>query len=235
LLAALAFLAVAPGWVSAQTFGGWVGLFDTEMLRWLENENQLSDRCGDAGPDIDACYIRTLAPLVRVFTARIEPSDEAARIGDIIVVATPGRGLSAHVRIGDDAEPVPWRPDLFDVDWGYGPYMHQTFVTQYGNWFLLPREPFATPVWLEVSADEIGPRIREIGAGDIVELDGAGWFVIGADAQGLTLRPEQPADMWCEEGDPPAIEPDPGRRFDRADLLDESGHLRLRPKYLRGC
>ena len=79
------------------------------------------------------------------------------------------------------------------------------------------------------------PTDLAITEGEIVEWNGSGWFVVAAEPEALLLRPEQPADMWCQEGNPPAIIPTEPQRFTRADLADSRGHLLLRPKYPKGC
>ena len=41
--------------------------------------------------------------------------------------------------------------------------------------------------------------------------------------------------MWCVEGEPPSIVPVEPTRFTREELLDPTGHLLVRPKYMKGC
>jgi len=71
--------------------------------------------------------------------------------------------------------------------------------------------------------------------GAIVEMSGSSWYVIAAEPDALLVRAEQPADLWCEEGDPPAVMPSDPIHFSRAELLDSDGHFALRLKYLKGC
>ena len=66
-------------------------------------------------------------------------------------------------------------------------------------------------------------------------MDGTGWTVLDTEPDVLHLRPEQPADFWCGEGEPPVAEPGGQLRYTRAELSDERGHLRFRLKYLKGC
>jgi len=66
-------------------------------------------------------------------------------------------------------------------------------------------------------------------------MSGSSWNVLAAEPDALLVRAEQPADLWCQEGDPPAVTPSDSIRFSRAELLDSDGHLALWLKYLKGC
>jgi hypothetical protein len=166
---------------------GWVGLFSTDMLGWLENENRLSALCGE--PSVDRieewtkCQAEKTSPAIFALPVMREPDPGAERLGTIIVSAVPGSGLTAHYLPVGESRAQAFTPDLCDRDWGYGPYFHV----------------------LEV-------------------VDGS-----------VRVRPEQPADMWCDEGDPPPLEPFKETILTPADLYDQKGHLTIRPKYLRGC
>ena len=126
-------------------------------------------------------------------------------------------------------------PDLYLQDFGYGPYFHQTFVRRQGDWFLLPRNPWATEVWLHRPGEQAQASVIDVQAGDIIELNGEGMVVVAAESDALSLCSEQPADLWCEEGDPPALVAVTPSRLTRPELLDGDGHLVIRPKYLKGC
>ena len=60
-------------------------------------------------------------------------------------------------------------------------------------------------------------------------------YVVGAESDALSLRSEQPADSWCEEGAPPPLAAEEPIRYTRDELVDSNGHLVIRPKYLQGC
>ncbi|MDH4044795.1 MAG: hypothetical protein OEW06_10075 [Gemmatimonadota bacterium] len=215
-------------------FRAWVGLYDPAHLGRLENENRLGQLCTDSST-LAECYAEQLAPAVAVYPLYAEPDTTSRPIGDLLVVATPGRGLTTHFRAAGARDAVTFTPDLFLQDWGYGPFLHQTISAQQGSWFQLPRRPWDEPVWVyRPSENELG-SVTFVQAGDILEMRGAGWYVVAAEPDALVLRPEQRADLWCEEGDPPPLTPADPTRFSRAELLDADGHLVFRLKYLKGC
>jgi hypothetical protein len=234
----LAFLVLgalwAPGVRSQEGFRAWVGLYDPGQLGWLENENRLRDLCTDSST-FARCYSENLAPLVSLYSLHAEPDSSSRLIGDLIVVAVPGRGLSAHFRAAGSQQAVRFTPDLFLQDWGYGPYFHQTISGQSGNWFRLPQVPWGEEVWLYRESESELSSVLVVRAGEIVENDGSSWYVIAAETDALLVRAEQPADLWCEEGDPPALTPTEPTRLSREALLDADGHLAIRLKYLKGC
>ena len=214
-------------------FRAWVGLYEPADLGWLENENRLGELCADPSTLVE-CYARCLSPRVSLHELRSLPSESSDRIGDLVVAATPGRGLSAHFRAAGSIESTRFALDLFLQDWGYGPYFHQTLSEERGDWIRLPPDPWETEVWLSRGSDGSFPVI-EIQNGDIIEMGDTGWFVVAAERDALLLRPEQSGDHWCEGGDPPEIEATEPTRFSRAQLVDSAGHLLFRLKYLKGC
>jgi hypothetical protein len=222
---------VAP---PAHAFQAWVGLYDPAQLTWLENENQIDVLCADA-PDPYACREEMLGPAVSVYDLRRAPDEAAEALGELIIVAVPGRPLSARFRARGSTGTVPFKPDLYLSDWGYGPYFHHTFISRDADWFQLPRGPWKETVWIRrvVEGGHVG--VLAIQAGDAIEMDGTGWTVLDTEPDALLLRPEQPADFWCGEGEPPEAEPGEERRYTRAELSDGQGHLRFRLKYLKGC
>jgi hypothetical protein len=217
---------------------GWVGLFSTDMLGWLENENRLSALCGE--PSVDRieewtkCQAEKTSPAIFALPVMREPDPGAERLGTIIVSAVPGSGLTAHYLPVGESRAQAFTPDLCDRDWGYGPYFHQTILEREDGWFLLPEDPFPEAVWVEIGrAGE--PRVERPYAGEVVGTAAGDMVVLEVVDGSVRVRPEQPADMWCDEGDPPPLEPFKETILTPADLYDQKGHLTIRPKYLRGC
>lgn len=230
-------LGAAASNVQAQNgFLGWVGLYDPDALGRLENENRWPELCPQDADDFARCHAAAMAPSVSVYPLHREPDAASPRVGDLIVLTVPGRGLSAHYHAAGANEVVHFVPDLYLGDWFYGPYFHQTVVERRGDWFRLPRGPWPSAVWLRRDSDRDTPTTMFVLPGDILEMDGTGWFVVAAEEDALLLRAEQTADMWCEGLDPPPpLEPDEPTRYRRAELLDAEGHLTISPKYMKGC
>ncbi len=229
----LALLSV-PRIYAQEGFRAWVGLHDPAHLGWLENENHLGELCTDSSTLSD-CYSKHLAPLVSVYPLHIEPDSSSHRLGDLIVVSVPGRGHSSHFRVAGSRQGTPFTPDLFLQDWGYGPFFHQTVSAQSGNWFKLPRGPWEEEVWVHRESESERSSMIPVQPGNIIEMGGSSWYVLAAESDALLLRPEQPADLWCEQGDPPTVIPTEPTRFSRKEFLDSDGHLVFRLKYLKGC
>lgn len=227
-------LVAAPAIQAQEGFRGWVGLHNPERHGWLENENRIGELCADSA-DPAACRAEMLAPAVDVYALHAEPDESSAQIGDLLVQATPGRGLTAQFRAAGAETVISFVPDVFLQDWGYGPYFHQTIVEQEGDWFQLPPDPWEAQVWLRRGNETSPSSVIYVQPQDIVEIDGKGLYVVAAEPDALLLRAEQPADLWCREGDPPPLIPDEPTRYSRTDLVDARGHLRMRPKYMKGC
>ena len=223
----------------------WVGLYSLELIGWLENENRLDEICGRGAlqpTEVYRCREAALEPKVLAIPLRTGPSDEARIVGRLIVVAVPGRGLSAHYTpsgtpeaTGRETAVVPLNPDLYLRDWGYGPYFHHSFLQRDGNWFLLPERPFEQAVWIDI--EEAFGHVSLIGVseGDILTSPDGDWFVEGVREDGIRVRDEQPADQWCEPTDAPPVQPAPVHLRPNRELRDNHGHLLIRPKYLKGC
>lgn len=219
------------------TTPSWLGLFHADMLQWLENENRLPELCPAslAQERKAACRAAALAPKTWSFGLFAKPDANAPLVGHLVIVATPGHGLKAGIRGPREAEPTYFEPDLFDADWGYGPYFHQTVVKKRGAWVQLPAGPLPASAWLNTADITGSATFHEIATGEIYALGEESWTILEVSPDGLRVRPEQPADMWCEEGKPPLLAPFEPTLLKAKDLLDAQGHLRLKVKYMRGC
>jgi hypothetical protein len=204
-----AALSSIPEANAQEAFRAWVALYDSQQTSWLENENRVNsgELCREAS-DFSECYSAMMRPYVSVHELRAEPDETSGVVGELIIVAVPGRGLSSHFRSSGSAGSVVFLPDLFLQDWGYGPYFHHTLSQKQGNWFQLPPDPWGEAVWIHLGQDSLDSSVISVTAGDIIDLNGAGMYVVSAAANSLTLRAEQPGDLWCEVGDPPPILPE---------------------------
>ena len=185
---------LAPTGVSQEAFPAWVGLYDPSHLGWLENENRLSELCPDASSLAD-CHSVKLRPAVSILALHVEPNHASPQVGELVTVAVPGRGLSAHFRPVVARDTSPFVPDLFLQDWGYGPYFHHTTSARQGDWFQLPPDPWDQAVWVHRAGEAARSSVIPVQAGDIIELNGSGMYVLTAERDALELRPEQPGDL----------------------------------------
>jgi hypothetical protein len=216
---------------------GWIGLYTDELIAWLENENRLSTLCGVAEETAAwyGCRTERLAPKTAVVRLRTAPARRAAHAGDLVITAIPGKGLHAGYvsAIGGRAHPI--TPDLYDGDWGYGPYFHMTIVERRGAWIRLPDDPFPPSTWLNV--DDLGPAspFRWLEPGEIVTSPIGDLFVLGVGPALVRARPEQARDMPCDADEQEPVAPFTEVRLTGPTLYTPTGHLRLRIKYTRGC
>ena len=130
---------------------------------------------------------------------------------------------------------VEFEPDLNLKDWGYGPYFHQTFLAREGDWFQLPEQPFPAGTWFNARDLGDAPHTLTIEVGHILDSPEGSIVILGTDREGLSARPEQPADMWCEAGVSPPLKPWQAIRIPWKALYTPTGHLRLSPAYWKGC
>ena len=131
-----------------------------------------------------------MRPKEHSFPVRSAPGDAAPVVGTLVVRAEPGRGLRASYRAGPSASPTEFTPDLFDSDWGYGPYFHQTFLERRGRWFLLPAGPLPEPGWIELGGDPAAP-VRSLADRDIIVTPWGDKAVVGVEQGALRVRAAQ--------------------------------------------
>ena len=217
---------------------GWLGLFNTSLLEWLENENRIESLCSRfaAGSEESyRCRDEQLAPKLHVVRLWAGPSETTRSAGLLLIQATPGKGLRSYYVDARGGPAREFRPDLYQSDWGYGPYFHETFVERRGSWFRLPEGPFPSGSWIK--ATDIGeePQLRLLKDEEIVVSPFGDLRILGVERAVLRARLEQPADMWCREGQPPPLRPWKEMRIALRDLYTPTGHLRLQTKYTKGC
>lgn len=233
----IVFAALACLPLSAQTVPtepSWLGLYNFDLLAWLENQNRLAELCTgrEGSTEWQECREAKMKPKAHLITVRSGPSAEAAVVGTIVLIALPGQGLSAFVSSGGAAEPL--TPDLFDNDWGYGPHFHQTILGRQGTWFRIPLDPLPI-AWVNSGEWTRDVDVRMVNEGDILRTPRGDMVVLGTENGALRMRPEQDADMWCEAGAPPPLRPWTEIRVPFQELYNDKGHLLLATKYMRGC
>ena len=216
---------------------GWIGLFSPELIDWLENENQLTTLCGPVEPDgkrWHACRAEKLTPKTLVVRLRAAPARSARHAGDLLVTASPGKGLQASFVSAAGGVGRAVVPELSDPDWGYGPYFHTTVVEHRDGWVRLPTDPFPPSTWLK--ADDLATSpFHWIGPGEILSSPIGDVFVLGVSRGVIRIRDEQPSDMPCGAEEPGPVKPFTERRLEGAGLFTPDGRLRVHVKYTRGC
>ena len=217
---------------------GWVGLYNPALVEWLENENRLKALCSHTTVDTPKwheCRDEKMKPKQYLIHLRSGPWEAAASEGTLVIRATPGQPLRAHYRPAHAGRETEFVPDLFDADWGYGPYFHQTFLERRGTWFLLPAVPLARPAWANISEPQVR-LLRELQeTRDVIKTPRGDLIVIDVDHRVLRARPAQDADQWCKPGDPPPLKPWKEIRIPVEKLYNPTGHLLADIKYKRGC
>jgi len=231
----------------------WVLLAPWEAFGWAENRNRMSQLCSarerPEGESQAACFNRILQPRVWSLPLHEGPDATSTSRGSLLIVATPGEPVRPLILAKGEAEAVPFVPDLYDPDFGYGPWFHQTLLAEKDGWYLLPfGPPLAGRAWLELRRIDERPEIFPLQSERIYWASGrlaerpaiaspvGATVVVSVDEDAVLLRPERPADMACGEEVPADDGEEPAPvRVPFHELYDEAGHLLLRIRYTRGC
>jgi hypothetical protein len=217
---------------------GWIGLYNAALIEWLENENRLKALCSHTAADTPKwreCRDEKMKPKQQLIQLRSGPQETATSEGALIILATPGQRLRAYYQPARGGRETEFVPDLFDADWGYGPYFHQTFLERRGTWFLLPAVPLPRPTWVNASEFTNEPNVRALEKGEIIKIARENLVVLGIERGVLRARKEQGADMWCQAGNPPPLKPSTEVRIPVGKLYSPTRHLLVDIKYKRGC
>jgi hypothetical protein len=217
---------------------GWMGMFNPALVAHLENDNQLAKLCPPQGDSaaVAQCRLEKLAPESLTVRLWSEPATTSQSVGSLLMIATPGKGLSAFFLAADGTPAVRVEPDLYDADWGYGPpYFHLSIAEDRRPWVRLPQDPLPPNTWVNVDDISMELITEWLAVGNIVKSPFGDLYIKSIDSSGVVARAEQPADMWCGSGaaPPPALSPD--ILVPRDSLFTPTGHLRVHVKYTRGC
>ncbi len=200
-----------------------VAIYKDTFLAGLENENRLKEICPEQDKD---CVAAALAAQTDRMPVHDRPSGKI--IASLDVTYAPGEMKAALIQGG---EAVPFIPPVYDSDFGYGPWFHATLLDQKGAWKKIAL-PSIQSGWIELPEAEIlqfteKDRVYSLRARNIV--------VIKSDGASLTVRDEQPADMWCDGGDPPPLTAFKEQAIPLNEVYDDQCNLLLSPAYTRGC
>ncbi len=94
----------------------WVGVFNWELLGWLNNTNVMNELCPqvvgtEAARECRESYSQTRLLVIPVYAAA---QRESARVGELVLLAEPGRELQIHAANRGVAKS--FTPDLFLAD-----------------------------------------------------------------------------------------------------------------------
>jgi hypothetical protein len=158
------------------------------------------------------------------------PRRSANTRGSILVLVTPGRGLTYYYIAPGAKEPTEFVPDMSLTEWREG---YQTIRDRQGEWFKLPEGPFPRDTWFSAADMGEAPRVHEVEG--IVDSPWGSIVILELGRNFMRARPEQPADMGCQDGQPPPLKPWTEIRVPLATIYDARGHLLVTPAYPEGC
>jgi hypothetical protein len=201
-----------------------VALFKGDFLGRLENENRLQEICPTQDPD---CVTKALSAYIDKMPVYDRPSGKV--IASLEITYAPGKGITAA--LVQDGKTFPFRPPIYDNDWGYGPWFHATLLNQDGVWKNIAL-PTIQNGWVEL----VEPNILQLTEKESVySLRDRNIIIIKFGKTSLTVRDEQPADMWCSEGNPSPLAPFKEEVILLNQVYDNQCNLLLSPAYTRGC
>lgn len=215
---------------------GWAGLWNEEMVEWAENGNRIYKLCPKSmsKDSYEKCRKDNLAEKRWVIQTHKGPEDKSEKVGEIIITVNPGSPFIASFK-DKSGEVREFEPDLYDQDWGYGPYFHQTILDKKDGWIRIPILSLDTPVWVNPGKEIKYLDIITITEGVVYTLGARNIVITKEEGDTLFFRIEQPSDMWCDEGDPPKPDASEPEKISIKELYDSHKHLKLDIKYKRGC
>jgi len=214
---------------------GWVGFWNEEMVKWAENENQISSLCPEnlSQEEQRKCKAENLPEKVWTIHAFNQPDTKSGKTGEIFTSVKPGDPFVSSFK-SPSGEISQFEPDLYDQDWGYGPYFHQTIVEQKGDWLKIPLTPLTASAWINPGTAIQRLDIIPIRKGPVYTLNTESIVITEIGKETVSYRLENSADMWCNEGAPPKSPAGDIKTIKIGELFS-NGHLKLDIKYKRGC
>jgi hypothetical protein len=214
---------------------GWIGLWNEEMIEWAENENQIYRLCekDKLSPEqLEQCKEKHLSSKIWSINVHSEPSKNSPKLGEIQITVTPGSSFQASIKSKNN-KLIEFTPDLYDQDWGYGPYFHQTILKQ-KEWFEVAIPGVNSFAWINPKADIQYIDIKTIEIGQVYTFNSNSIVIVKIDNGSIKYRIENKSDMWCDVGTPPKVPDGEVKSINISDLIN-NGHLLLDIKYKRGC
>lgn len=190
--------------------------------------------CGKAAVTA-ACLLKDYVTTTQVLPAYAAPGDKRP-FGAIVVRYVPGVTVNTSylvLRDGENLSMDSFRLDMLDEDFFYGPYFHQTLLDRRGDWLRIALPDRKMPTgWISLS----NPELLTLNVGEIVNFGDKSFVMLGTGPTSITVREEQPSDMWCDNpGDPPPQAPFKPITIPIKDLYDDGCRLLMTVRYTRGC
>lgn len=234
LLLFTTFNSVAEG--SKASLIGWVGLWNKEMVEWVENENRIYKLCPKsmAQDTYKECRKTNLSEktwLIEVFSS---PDKKSEKVGEILITVKPGDSFVSSFK-NLKGVIIQFEPDLYDQDWGYGPFFHQTILERKNNWIKIPIKASGSPVWINPGDGIQYLDIITINEGTVYTMDSESIVITNIGDKSISYRIENESDMWCDIGSPPKPPESTSKTIKINELYDIHKHLKLDVKYKRGC
>jgi len=171
---------------------------------------------------------------IRVFQA---PSLNARKLGNIQITFKKGWGLRAAY-INQQGFKFEYTPIFEDIE--YGPHFDFSMSKSMGDWIQLPKNPFESPVWINLVADwkekNVKKNIDPILLHRIYLSKNLGPIVFTQFTQKLAVyRAQYQNDLACRTKQNPNLKPPRTHRIPLKHLYDAEGHLDLKAVRQNGC
>lgn len=213
----------------------WIGLWNNQMMEWAENENQISILCPKtlSTNERESCKSAKLSPKIWDIKMYSKPDTESSSLGIIKITVIPGSPLLSTFN-ATKGKQLAFETDLYDSDWGYGPYFHQTILDKKGGWIKISITDKSPPGWINTIESIQSQNIYQLEVGDIYLYSSESIVITHIGKNTISYRLENKADMWCSDGEPPKP-PTPVIKTINKKELYHNGHLKLKKSYTRGC
>lgn len=215
---------------------GWVGLWNSEMVNWAENANQIYKLCPKSMNQeaYKKCREKNLSKKTWTIPAFKNPNNKSPKVGEILITVKPGSSFIASFK-NNSEDITDFEPDLFDQDWGYGPFFHQTIIEKNGTWIKLPIPSLPTPIWINPKESIKNSDNITVTKNSVYILNSESIVITKISGNTVFYRSEQESDMWCDAGEQPKLKTSKVQKINIKQLYDKQKHLKLDIKYKRGC
>jgi hypothetical protein len=211
-----------------------VSLWHDKKLSSMENINRIKELCQSSHYSAD-CVEKILQPSLQVLPIFLAP-DAQIPFGAITVKYSPSDQSveTYYVSFGPLEAPIRFDVDIY-TGWDYTPYLHQTVIDRLNDWYLVPLPSVSghKTGWLKIVG--VSDAIVDFKKDDIVYFKGKNYVILKVGDKSVSMREEQPSDMWCESVSPPPLKAYDAIEIQISDLYDKDCHILLLPAHTKGC